>query len=261
MIEGAIEIRAFGPLRITRDGDDRRCGGGAERAVLATLLLWPAQSIGLDQLGRTAWGPGDLPHDPPHALQTHVMRLRHHLGADFIETDHHGYRAAVDPEAVDTHRFSGRAAAAERALEAGRLEESAACSTRRCPMRAVATPGWTWSDDPPVTAARARLHEMRLRAEERRVALFLRLGKPTAGEPERLTAEEPLREERWELLMRAQAMAGRQAGALRSYTQARHHLRTELGLSPGSGLRDLERRVLQQDPTLLQPESLSEILG
>ncbi len=261
MIEGAIEIRAFGPLRITRDGDDRPCGGGAERAVLATLLLWPAQSIGLDQLGRTAWGAGDLPHDPPHALQTHVMRLRHHLGADFIDTDHHGYRAAVDPEAVDTHRFSGRATSAERALEAGRLEESAALFDAALSDAGGGDPWLDLVGRPAGEGARARLHEMRLRAEERRVALFLRLGRPTAGEAERLTAEEPLREERWELLMRAQAMAGQQAGALRSYTRARHHLQTELGLSPGSGLREMERRVLQQDPTLLQPGSLSEVLG
>lgn len=261
MIEGAIEIRAFGPLRVTRHGVDHSCGGGAERAVLAALLLWPSRSVGLDRLGRTAWGPDGMPRDPAHALQTHVMRLRHHLGADLIETDQHGYRATVEPQAVDTHRFSGRAAEAEQALQTGRFEQSAALFAAALSDAEGGDPWLDLAGRPAGDGERARLREVRLRAEERRVALALRLGHPTAGEPERLTAEEPLREERWELLMRAQVMAGQQAGALRSYTRARQHLQTELGLSPGSGLRDLERRVLQQDPTLLQHESLAEILS
>ncbi len=261
MIEGAIEIRAFGPLRVTRNGADRPCGGGAERAVLAALLLWPARSIGIDRLKRTAWEPHELPRDPPHALQTHVMRLRHHLGADLIETDHHGYRVTVGPDAVDTHRFSRRAVEAERALGLGRLEESAALFADALDDAGEGDPWLDLAGRPAGEGERARLREMRLRSEERRVALSLRLSRPVVGEPERLTAAEPLREERWELLMRAQVMAGQQAGALRSYTRARHHLKTELGLNPGSSLRELERRVLHQDPELLRPESISEILG
>jgi DNA-binding SARP family transcriptional activator len=260
MIEGAIEIRAFGPLRVTRDGVDCPCGGSAERAVLAALLLWSARSIGLDRLSRTAWGPDGMPRDPAHALQTHVMRLRHHLGADFIDTDHHGYRAAVEPQAVDTHRFSGRAADAERALQTGRLEESAVLFAAALSDAEGGDPWLDLAGRPTGDGERARLREVRLRAEERRVALALRLGQPTAGEPERLAAEEPLREERWELLMRSHTMAGRQAEALRSYTRARRHLQTELGLSPGPGLQDLERRVLQQDRALLRADSLTEIL-
>jgi DNA-binding SARP family transcriptional activator len=260
MIEDAIEIRAFGPLRVTRDGIPRACGGSAERAVLAALLLWPAQPVGVERLSRTAWDRAHMPRDAAHAIQTHVMRLRHHLGPDFIETDHHGYRVAVGPEAVDTHRFSSRAEHAEQFLRTGRLQESEDLSATAL---ADADGGDPWLDlvgRPRGEGERARLLELRLRSEERCIALALRLGHPAVGQPERLCGQEPLREERWELLMRAQVMAGRQADALLSYTRARLLLATELGLSPGRGLRDLERRILQQDPILARPESISELL-
>ena len=46
---------------------------------------------------------------------------------------------------------------------------------------------------------------------------------------------------------------GRQAEALRVYGEARERLVDELGLEPGPALRELEGRVLAQDPTLDAP--------
>jgi DNA-binding SARP family transcriptional activator len=50
--------------------------------------------------------------------------------------------------------------------------------------------------------------------------------------------------------MLARYRSGRQAEALGGYRQLRELLTTELGIEPSSALRDLERRILQQDPTL-----------
>ena len=44
--------------------------------------------------------------------------------------------------------------------------------------------------------------------------------------------------------------AGRQAEALRAYTEARDRLVDELGIDPGPALRELEARILAQDPSL-----------
>ena len=44
--------------------------------------------------------------------------------------------------------------------------------------------------------------------------------------------------------------AGRQAEALRAYTEIRDRLAGELGIDPGPALRDLEARILAQHPSL-----------
>ena len=44
--------------------------------------------------------------------------------------------------------------------------------------------------------------------------------------------------------------AGRQADALEHYAHVRARLDDQLGLEPGPALRDLQRRILQQDPAL-----------
>ena len=47
--------------------------------------------------------------------------------------------------------------------------------------------------------------------------------------------------------------SGRQADALDAYRDARSALAEQLGLEPGHDLRDLERRILSQDPSLAAP--------
>ena len=44
--------------------------------------------------------------------------------------------------------------------------------------------------------------------------------------------------------------AGRQAEALRAYTGIRDRLVSELGIEPGPALRELQARILAQDPLL-----------
>ncbi|MDX1511203.1 MAG: BTAD domain-containing putative transcriptional regulator, partial [Nitriliruptorales bacterium] len=69
----------------------------------------------------------------------------------------------------------------------------------------------------------------------------------------RLVDEEPLRERRWAQLVLALYRAGRQGEALAAYQQARQTLVDELGIEPGPDLKELQERVLAQDPTLEHP--------
>ncbi len=66
-------------------------------------------------------------------------------------------------------------------------------------------------------------------------------------------AAEPLRERLRELQMVALYRGGRQAEALAAYQDAFRALNEELGIEPSSRLRELERAVLRQDPSLDAP--------
>ncbi len=89
-------------------------------------------------------------------------------------------------------------------------------------------------------------------AIEARAEADLALGRhgELVDELEALCRQHPLRERLWELLILALYRAGRQAEALRAYTEIRDHLVDELGIDPGPALRELEARVLAQDPSL-----------
>ena len=101
-------------------------------------------------------------------------------------------------------------------------------------------------------AERARLDELTLVATESRAGADLALGRhgELAGELQGLCREHPLRERLWELFILALYRSGRQAEALRAYAEVRDHLAGELGLDPGPALRELQARILAQDPSL-----------
>ena len=70
------------------------------------------------------------------------------------------------------------------------------------------------------------------------------------SELEALTHEQPFRERFHIQLMLALYRCGRQAEALEAYQVARRLFADELGVQPGPQLRELERAILRQDPSL-----------
>jgi DNA-binding SARP family transcriptional activator len=71
-----------------------------------------------------------------------------------------------------------------------------------------------------------------------------------ATELSELAAEYPGREGLAGLLMVALSRCGRRGDALAAFDRTRRALANELGLDPGPGLRDLQARVLADDPSL-----------
>ena len=100
-----------------------------------------------------------------------------------------------------------------------------------------------------------RLDELRLQALEYRVETDLALGAGSEliGELEALVREHPLRERPLGLLIVALYRAGRQAEALAAYQAGRRRFAGELGLEPGPELRELQRKILDHDPSLAPP--------
>jgi DNA-binding SARP family transcriptional activator len=107
-------------------------------------------------------------------------------------------------------------------------------------------------DEPFAAIEAARLEELQLACVEDRIDAELALGGHAllVGELEALVARHPFRERPRGQLMLALYRSGRQVEALAGYRRLRELLTSELGLEPSPALRELERRMLQQDPRL-----------
>ena len=157
----------------------------------------------------------------------------------------------LDRQEVDVVRFEQLVAKGQRLAAEGEMEPALAALgealrlRRGEPLAEFAIAGF-------FDAERTRLDELILVATESRAGADLALGRhgELAGELEALCREHPLRERLWELLILARYRSGRQAEALRAYTEIRDHLAGELGLDPGPALRELQARILAQDPSL-----------
>lgn len=252
----AMDFQVLGPLRAVADGVDIEVRGAKERTLLMHLVASAGQVVPTRDLIDSLW-----PHDPPRtaakSLQTYVLRLRNALEPErageprLLLTAGAGYRLAITERETDAGRFWQLTDLARRAREGQRWRTALdAADDALALWRGPAYPG---CEETVFGHAEARrLGELRLLAQEYRLEAMLALGQESAAVPEieRLVTDHPLRERLWELLMLASYRAGRQGAALEAYDRARVLLADELGVDPGTGLRDLHARVLVQDPGL-----------
>jgi DNA-binding SARP family transcriptional activator len=215
--------------------------------MLSVLALRAGERVSSAELIDGIWDE-EAPDQARHALHVYISDLRRALGADAIETRRGGYRLCVDEERVDALLFEqmvGR-------VNGGPPEETLAELLEALALwRGPAFDGA--ADSPALRAAAARLEEERLAAVERRFAAELALGHhdQILGELTSLVSAMPLRESLRAQQMLALYRSGRQAEALAAYREGHAELR-ELGLEPGSELRNLERAILRQDPALAE---------
>ena len=101
-------------------------------------------------------------------------------------------------------------------------------------------------------AEAARLEELRISAREEQLDAELALGHHAEllAELQGRARAEPLRERAQAQAMLALYRCGRQSEALELYAATFARLRGQLGLDPGVELRELQRRILRQDPGL-----------
>ncbi len=241
-----VSFRAFGPVAPLIDGDEIRIGGHRERALLSALLMKPGVHQSTVRLTDLLWGDGP-PRNPAHAIRTLVMRLRRHLGRLVVETTPGGYRLQATDNQVDLHQFVGLVSGAQELMAQRRFDIA---ELRFSEALKLSLSGEPWVDlgaSRCGRAAAAQITELRLRAEEDRAEVRSSMGTPSISQLTKLTTEQPLREQRWCLLITALYETGRQSEALRAYADVRRTLRDEIGLHPGPELMELERRVLARD--------------
>ena len=245
-----MEVRLFGELEALDDGVPVPVRGAKQRALLALLALQRGRPVSADRLIDLLWGDGQAAN-PANALQAQIGQLRRTLGPAAILTTEAGYALAAGPGEVDVARFEQLVAKGRRLAAGGELGPASAALGEALGLRR-GEPLAEFTSAGFFAAERVHLDELTLVAIESRAGADLGLGRhgELAGELEALCREHPLRERLWELLILALYRAGRQAEALRAYTEIRDRLAGELGIDPGPALRELQARILAQDPSL-----------
>ena len=249
---GDLHFRLLGPLEAERGGIRLELGPRKQRAVLALLLLEANRVVPTERLIDELWGDAP-PETARSALQVYVAGLRKALGEDgaSLRTQAPGYVLDLEPGALDLDAFTALRAEARDAPEPARAADAlheALALWRGAPLAEL--------DGAPFgTAARAQLEEQRLGALEDRIDADLALGRHAEliHELDALVAEHPYRERFRAQQMLALYRSGRQADALAAYRSARETFVEGLGIEPGTELKALERRMLDQDPALAAP--------
>jgi predicted ATPase/DNA-binding SARP family transcriptional activator len=259
MASGRTEYRILGALEVV-DGEGRTVAVSAskQRSLLASLLVRANEPVATDSLVDALWGERP-PRSAQKLLQVYVSHLRRALGNSAVQTGAAAYRLGLEPGQLDAAVFEqllaeGRRAHAEGnpALAVSRLRR--ALALWRGPALADVR------DVEPAAAEATRLEELRVDCLEECLAAELDLGRhaEALAEIAALAEEEPLRERPAALLMLALYRSGRQADALDAYRRTRAVLSEELGLDPGTRLRELELAILQRDPSLAAPAPAPE---
>jgi DNA-binding SARP family transcriptional activator/tetratricopeptide (TPR) repeat protein len=253
-----VEFRALGPLEAVVAGRPVDLGTPKQRALLALLVSQVGQPVAVGVMLEALW-EGQPPPSATTSLQAYVANLRKVLEPDrtprtparVLCTCPQGYLLDSRTVDVDVHRFGDHAAAGWQAWDRGDPQqalsefEAGLALWRGQAYAEVASTTW-------VAPEMARLEELRLSVVELRCAALLAVGAHEVAEAEleAFNRAHPLREYGCELLSLALYRAGRQADALEVLRTTQSRLAEELGIDPRPALKQLEREILNQSPTL-----------
>jgi DNA-binding SARP family transcriptional activator/tetratricopeptide (TPR) repeat protein len=245
-----MRFSLLGPLVVADSvGSPIALGGPRLRVLLAALLLRTGIPVPAGELAEVVWD-GSPPPRAVSTLRSYVRRLRRTLGDDGarIVASGPGYLIRVARVELDVQEFEAFCRDARVALQAGEWVDAAGAAARA--LRLWRAPPLL---DVPSEALRCEfvpgLERLRLQVLEDRFDAGLRLGHQQELIPQLLdmTSRYPLQERFHAQLMLALAGSGRRAQALDAYQEARRVLVGELGIEPGTELRDIHRRILAGD--------------
>lgn len=244
-----MDFRILGPLQVMDDSGPVELGGRKQKALLAVLLLQPGHVVSTNRLVDDLWGE-EAPGTAQKMVQIFVSQLRKRLPNGLLRTRAPGYLVELEGHTLDLRRFAGLEAEGREALEQGRPEQASA--RLRDALAVWRGPALAEFEEPFAHLESSRLEEQRLACLEERVEADLALGRhgELVAELDGLVSRHQHRERMRGQLMLALYRSGRQAEALETYQAFRRTLSDELGIDPSARLKELERRILQQDPSL-----------
>jgi SARP family transcriptional regulator, regulator of embCAB operon len=244
-------VRVYLTGRVCLEGavlvDQAGFPGRQGRLAFTCLVAERHHPVPLDHLAAAVWGDR-LPASWDTSLRAIVSKLRSVLSTAApqatIASDAGCYQAKLGEAWVDIEAAANAIDRAEGALRAAELADAWSQATVAAGIaRRPVLPG---EDLPWVTALRGRVRGVRVRAVDVLTQVHLaRADHPLAVAMAReLIDLEPYREAGYRHLMRAHAMSGDRAEALRVYGGLRELLRDDLGVDPDPETRRVFERCI-----------------
>ncbi|MFI7325315.1 BTAD domain-containing putative transcriptional regulator [Streptomyces rubiginosohelvolus] len=253
---GRPSLLILGPLVLRRGRAPVPVAGPMLRRLLGLLALKHPEPATQQEITDILW-PSGPPRSHPSLIHTYVTQARRLLDPcgprstrpPTVVRTPTGYRLEASRGRVDLGHFDELLARAELLHDASDLEAryaslSEALRCWRGPVLADADPA-------------LRRHPAAVAADERRVraallhadaALLLRRSGEAVPMLADLVNTEPLHEGLHARLILALADSGEQAAALQVFTRLRDRLDEELGIEPGTEIREAQLRVLRRQP-------------
>jgi DNA-binding SARP family transcriptional activator len=244
-------VGVLGPLSLMRGDLPVAVGPVRVRAVLGLLALHTGAGLLRTALVETLWG-ADPPRTAVAMIQAQVSRVRRLLGpvaspgGARLAWDGSRYRLSLSGLRLDIAEFSDLAEQARQAAAAG--DTAAACGLYQ---RALGL----WRGQVLEDVDVLRGHPAVTGLNRRRAEVVIEYASAAAGAGlqdqvivhlEALADREPLDERAHAHLMLALAATGRQAAALRLYSDLAARLDAELGVRPGPDVAAAHLKVLRQ---------------
>ncbi|MEU8042054.1 BTAD domain-containing putative transcriptional regulator [Streptosporangium sp. NPDC049078] len=254
-----MDFRVLGPVEaFTDEGGALDIGPYQQRLVLAMCVLAAPRPVAPHRLIDALW-EGDPPPGALNTVQAYVSKLRRvfepgrtrNVPPTVLVSKPGGYVLDVPGGAIDLGRVRERLAEG-RSLGAGGDHEGAVGRLRLALGEWRGEPLADLSDTSWAVEESSHLAELRLTIEEDLAEAELALGRGAAltSGLAHLIGAHPFRERLRVLAAHALYQAGRQADALGVLAEGRRLLMEEMGLDPDPRSREMERRILDQDPGL-----------
>ena len=252
-----LRFALLGPFKVLKGDSQLEIAHGKQQLILTALILARAKVVSTDRLIELIWRD-QPPTKPAGTLRSYVSHLRRVLDPDrkvgarsgLLVTESPGYLLDVPAASVDVFDFERRSARADQLLAAGRHDAALAETSAAIEL-------WRTEDlaDSPLalfSGEQDRLLELRHHTVSVGFDAMLRAGRHLEAVPDlrRLVRRDPLRERPRTQLMLALHRAGRSAEAVDVYQAGYQATVEETGLDPSPALRQLEAKILTNDPSL-----------
>jgi DNA-binding SARP family transcriptional activator/tetratricopeptide (TPR) repeat protein len=260
---GDLQVRLFGPVEVLAAGRPVAITQPGLRALLALLALSANRVVSESALIDGLWRDEEV-RPREGNLHAQVYQLRRRLTAmepgrssSRLVTKPPGYQLTLGPEESDLSQFTGLVARGRAAARGGDAEAAVSALGEALALWRGPALADVADITGRLTAEAAALDEQRLAVQADHADAALAVGRHAelAVDLAPLVAQHPLRERLRGQLMLALYRSGRQAEALACYQAGWRVLRGELGVEPGTELKDLQDKILHADPSLAAPSA------